>query len=159
MVPQLGITAIPWALFRNWGILMITASGSGIALLTGLLPKWNKEKWACRTRSDDTYILRTCIGDQHCIVLLGNRHGLDLEDLAGGQNNMNSSANSWTRAAVLTLSGAWTFHLISGRAIRRKRGFCSLLAALAFSTSSLPAKRGSQRALASHSSLWECSGT
>ena len=45
---QLGIAAIPCRLHQDWAILLLTAGGTLLALITGALPQWRFEKWACR---------------------------------------------------------------------------------------------------------------
>lgn len=43
MLLQLGVAAIPCGISKNWGILLITAAGTTLSLLTGLLPQWKGE--------------------------------------------------------------------------------------------------------------------
>ncbi|KIW62680.1 hypothetical protein PV04_10833 [Phialophora macrospora] len=45
---QLGISIIPWALYGDWIIFLVTAAGTLFALLTGSLHQWNCEKWPGR---------------------------------------------------------------------------------------------------------------
>lgn len=123
LLVQLGIAIIPWGLSGDWGILIITACGIALALTTGLLPQWKKEKWACRPKSKDTYVLTRGNGAQHAIVILGNKHGLNLEDLAAGQSNIEASTNSLTRAALLTLSTFWILLLITSAGLKRNTWF------------------------------------
>lgn len=85
-VVQLGISAIPFALYRDWNIFLVTVAGTILAYVSGALPQWQKEKWACRIldkRKDVALTLGN--GMQHVIVVLGSKGGLDLEDMAGGQ--------------------------------------------------------------------------
>jgi hypothetical protein len=87
-VVQLGISAIPFALHRDWNIFLVTAAGTILAYASGALPQWRKEKWACRTlnkRKDVALTLGN--GTQHVVVVLGAKGGLDLEDMAGGQSS------------------------------------------------------------------------
>ena len=42
---QLGISIIPWVLYSDWAILLVTAAGTLFALLTGSLRQWKGEKW------------------------------------------------------------------------------------------------------------------
>lgn len=44
IVLQLRIASIPLALFGDWGILMVTSTGTMLALPPGSLPQWKKEK-------------------------------------------------------------------------------------------------------------------
>jgi hypothetical protein len=80
---QLVIAAIPFVTFGDWGTLAITTGGIILCLVTGSLPQWRTEKWACRRNTKKTFVLTHGNGAQHAIVILGNSHGLDLEDLAG----------------------------------------------------------------------------
>ncbi|KAI2742526.1 hypothetical protein DTO013E5_3546 [Penicillium roqueforti] len=123
MLLQLGIAAIPCGLFGDWGILIITACGNVLAIVTGVLPQWKKEKWACRPKSKYSYILTRGNGAQHAIVILGNGHGLNLEDLASGQSNVESSTNTLTRAVLLALSIFWVLLLIAAAGLRGNTWF------------------------------------
>ncbi|RBQ81685.1 hypothetical protein VDGD_07562 [Verticillium dahliae] len=118
MALQLGLAAVPLAVSGHWGILLITACGTLLALLTGLLPQWRLEKWACRMSSRDAYVLTRGNGAQHAIVILGNGHGMNLADLAAGQNNLDTSAHHWTRGSVLALAILWILLLITAAGIR-----------------------------------------
>lgn len=120
---QLGIAAVPCALFGDWGILMVTAVGASLSLATGFLPQWSKEKWACRRGARDNYIITRGNGAQHAIVILGNKHGLNLEDLAAGQDNVEVSANGLTRVALLALSTLWTLLLIAAAGMEANTWF------------------------------------
>ena len=113
MVVQLGIAAIPCGLFGDWGILLITGCGITLSLATGLLPQWEKEKWACRSNAKHSFILTRGNGAQHAIVVLGNGHGFNLEDLASGQSNTLVVTNTWTRIALLALAALWILLLIT----------------------------------------------
>lgn len=84
-VVQLAIASIPWGVWGDWSIFMTTACGIGCAFASGALPQWKAEKWSCRKNSKKTITLTRGNGTRHCIVILGNGVGLDLEDLAGGR--------------------------------------------------------------------------
>ncbi|KIW32331.1 uncharacterized protein PV07_03885 [Cladophialophora immunda] len=45
---QLGFSIIPLALYDDWAIFLVTAAGTLLALLTGSLRQWNREKWPGR---------------------------------------------------------------------------------------------------------------
>ncbi|KAJ5888327.1 hypothetical protein N7495_008368 [Penicillium taxi] len=107
LIVQLGVAVIPCGLFGDWGVLMITAIGNALAFATGLLPQWKKEKWACRDKSPGNFVLTRGNGAQHSILILGNRHGLTLEDLALWQSSFDASTNLLTRVALLALSTLW----------------------------------------------------
>jgi hypothetical protein len=111
---QLIIAAIPCGLFGDWGILMITGS----------LPAWTREKWACRCESEDDYILTGGYGNQHAIIILGNGHGLNLEDLAvGGGNDMEVIQGPGTTLAVFLLAVSWVLLLITASALKTNPWF------------------------------------
>lgn len=86
MLIQLGIAAIPWGLYNDWGVFLVTACGTVLALLTGSLPQWRFEKWACRRDSKKTVILTGGNGTRHVMVIQGVGKGLDLEDLAAADS-------------------------------------------------------------------------
>ncbi|KAJ5767328.1 uncharacterized protein N7511_004944 [Penicillium nucicola] len=100
-VVQLGVSAIPFGLYRDWSIFLVTVAGTILAYASGALPQWRKEKWACRTlekRKDIALTLGN--GTQHVIVVLGANGGLDLEDMAGGQLSHDEN-EGWTRRGRL----------------------------------------------------------
>jgi hypothetical protein len=85
-VVQLGIAAIPWALWGDWSILLVTAFGITFAFASGSLPQWKAEKYNCRKNVTKTVILTRGNGHRTgCIVIISDGSGLDLEDLAAGQ--------------------------------------------------------------------------
>ncbi|EXJ85220.1 hypothetical protein A1O3_05895 [Capronia epimyces CBS 606.96] len=120
---QLGIAAIPCGLFGDWGILLITIAGILLSFATGSLPQWRAEKWACRQNSTKSVILTKGNGSQHAIVIVGNGKGLDLEDLAAGQTNVNFSASWDTRAWTLILATLWILLLITAGGLSRNTWF------------------------------------
>jgi hypothetical protein len=110
---QLVIAAIPIATSGDWSILMITISGTAFALITGSLPQWRAEKWACRRSSPNTYILTRGNGAQHAIVFLGNGKGLNLEDLAVAGQMKYRSSDILTRLCLAIISILWVSLLIT----------------------------------------------
>ena len=82
---QLGVAAIPFGLYYDWGVFMITVAGTGLALVTGALPQWKAEKNACRKGSRKTIAITRGNGARHVMVIIGRGRGLDLEDLSGGE--------------------------------------------------------------------------
>jgi len=67
---------------HDWLPLAIAVAGNGLAYLPLVLLPWKAEKWRCRRKAKASFILTRGNGHQHAIVILGNRHGLHLEDLA-----------------------------------------------------------------------------
>jgi hypothetical protein len=123
IVLQLAIATVPCGLHGDWTILSITVVGICLALATGSLPQWKREKWACRTGSNDTYVLTRGNGAQHAVVIIGNGKGLNLEDLAAGQVNMDSTLGTFTRVAVLILSFFWIILLITSAGVKEQTWF------------------------------------
>lgn len=123
---QLGIAAIPCGLFGDWGILMITVCGIILSFVMASLPQWKKEKWACRRLdqdSDKNVVLTRGNGSQHAIVILGSKGFLNLEDLAGGQTNVDVSASNTTRVAIAGLAFLWILLLITAAGLKRNTWF------------------------------------
>ncbi|KAJ5514323.1 hypothetical protein N7463_003875 [Penicillium fimorum] len=110
-IVQLGVAAIPFGLYGNWGILLITAAGIVLSFSTGALSQWSKEKWACRSGAKKTFVLTSGNGSQHAIVIQGNGMGLDLEDLAA--NDPGIIASCKTRLAITALAALWIVLLIT----------------------------------------------
>jgi hypothetical protein len=116
---QLGIAAIPIATSGDWRILLITVGGIAFAFITGSLPQWRAEKWACRRSSPNTYVLTRGNGAQHAIVILGNRRGLNLEDLAVAGQAKCPSSNILTRLFLAVISVLWVSLLITAAGVTR----------------------------------------
>ncbi|EXJ66858.1 uncharacterized protein A1O5_10053 [Cladophialophora psammophila CBS 110553] len=128
---QLLIAAIPTILpQRNWGILLITAAGSLLAIITGSLPQWMEEKYACRKDSKDTYILTKGNGHQHVFVIdngptliekLENGKtrkigtSLNMEDLA----IQSPQSTRLARFTLVVLATSWVFFLITAGGIEQ----------------------------------------
>lgn len=123
IIVQLSIAAIPMGCFGNWSILIITIIGTILSFATVLLPQWKTEKWACRTHSNKTYIITRGNGAQNAIVILGNGHGFNLEDLASGQVNTHVAANTFTRVALSILFVFWILLLIVAAGIKQNTWF------------------------------------
>lgn len=119
---QLGIAAIPCGVFGDWSIFLITIAGILLSFVTGSLPQWKREKWACRIKSDKDVILTRGNG-QHAIIILGERKGFDLEDLAAGQTNVDVSAAPETRFALTGLATLWILLLITAAGIKQNTWF------------------------------------
>lgn len=118
---QLGISAIPFGLYGNYGVFLITASAILLCLLTGCQPQWAREKWACRQIEPGkkrTYIMTRGNGAQHAIVIECNGCGLNLEDLCTGFDNLDSPAISVsTRLSMVALGILWVVLLITSSAL------------------------------------------
>jgi len=83
-IVQLGISIIPWILFGDWLIFLVTSAGTLLAIASGGLPQWRQEKWECR-RGKKIIALTRGNGAQHVLLINGvDDDSLDLEDLAAG---------------------------------------------------------------------------
>lgn len=115
IVVQWVVACIP--LFRDHDAftLVLTSSGTFLALSCGSLRRWSEEKWCCRANTKQNFALLEGNGGQHLMVLYGNGVGLNFEDLAGGR------VSRGTKPVVYTLIQAllWVVLLI---AIAREGG-------------------------------------
>ncbi|KDQ18344.1 hypothetical protein BOTBODRAFT_79354, partial [Botryobasidium botryosum FD-172 SS1] len=88
ILAQLGIAAIPGALGGDWMPLAIIAAGTILALLSGALPQWGREKWAARDVGEgkrDVICLTRGNGSKLALVIISEGCGLRLEDLASAR--------------------------------------------------------------------------
>lgn len=95
-VVQMGISSIPWVLWGDWSIFLVTGTGILLALASGSFPQWGAEKWSCRRESTKTAALTKGNGSKDCIVIIGGGAGLDLEDLSGGREVDIPHTRIWT---------------------------------------------------------------
>ncbi|RYN62507.1 hypothetical protein AA0118_g5461 [Alternaria tenuissima] len=62
----------------------------------------------------NTYALTRGNGSQHALIILGNGHGLDLEDLAAGIETLETAAAGWKTKTFLFIMGwSWILLLIA----------------------------------------------
>ncbi|KAH6641068.1 hypothetical protein F5144DRAFT_484354 [Chaetomium tenue] len=120
-IVQLGVSAIPYGIFRDWSILLVTGSGIVLSFVSGALSQWSKEKWACRTKTKKTVVLTCGNGSQHAIVIRGTGLGLDLEDLAAP--DAGPSSRWGTNLAVIVLGILWILLLITASGITENTWF------------------------------------
>lgn len=76
---QLGISAIPFALYRYWSVFLITVCGTILSYALSILPTRLQLSRRIPHRS---VALTEGNGSRHVIVILGDTDGLDLFDLA-----------------------------------------------------------------------------
>lgn len=124
---QLGLAAIPFGLYGNWGVFLITVCAILLCLATGAQHQWRREKWACRQIEPGkkrTYIMTRGNGAQHAIAIQCNGCGLNLEDLATGFDNLDSPSISLaTRIAMVLLGILWVLLLITASALTEQAWF------------------------------------
>lgn len=117
---QIGIAVIPWALYDDWGIMMITLCGNFLVAATCALPQWTQEKWGGPQLTRDKV---TCLtrgnGHLHIMVFIGTRGSWDLERLA----NRTSVPRQETRWISLLLAVLWTCLLISVSGLQENTWF------------------------------------
>ena len=115
---QLGIAAIPWAINDQWDTFMVTAAGNLFAVISGSLPQWRREKWACPKRGGQTVAITEGNGSRSVIVIQGKPGvGLDLEILARGTRT--APASRFTRLANTVLAVLWILLLITVAAMKQ----------------------------------------
>ncbi|CAG8977317.1 hypothetical protein HYALB_00009188 [Hymenoscyphus albidus] len=108
---QLGIAAVPCGLYREWEILVITAVGTLLAWLMGVLQERSTSN---RRNTKKTFILTKGPGYGHAIVILGTGDGLDLDDMANEVSFRESKMRYRISIAVdLLLVILWTALLIT----------------------------------------------
>lgn len=125
---QLGIAAIPCGTQGSWEVFLLTAVGTALAFLTGSLPQWRQERWACRRNSKKTFALSHGNGAQHVLVIQGAGRGLDLEDMAISVEKI--TYNWKTKVASGLLTTLWGGLLISVSGVRRQTWFFLAVGAL-----------------------------
>lgn len=90
LVIQHGIALIPFLVNGDWGALLVTGTGSVLALATASLPQWRAEKFGCRKDSKKMVAITRGNGARHIVIIRGNGNCLDLEDLAAGEGPRDS---------------------------------------------------------------------
>ena len=131
MVSQIAISAIPWGLYHDWSIFLITVCGTMLALFTGALPQWRKEKWACRQQGKPkSVILTQGQGSQYAVVIMTTKNGFDLEDLAGARTISYNRPVWLTKFCVGTLGVFWVLLLIAAAGIKTNTWFFLLVGGL-----------------------------
>ncbi|KAK7032593.1 hypothetical protein VNI00_012856 [Paramarasmius palmivorus] len=138
IIIQLGVSAIPFAVFGDWSIFLVTVAGTILSLLTSTLPQWGSEKWACRRKTDKVFCLTGGNGQRRVMVILSNGNALDLEDLAGAESPMVARNRTrgafglpiaflFTQAASLFLAALWILMLITVTGIKEHAWFLLLV--------------------------------
>ncbi|KAM7219242.1 hypothetical protein V8F06_005411 [Rhypophila decipiens] len=89
---QLTIAAIPIILEGDWGIMLITAGGTFLALVFGAIPQWTVEKLPGRMRSRSVFALTSGNGAKDIMVIRGLGKCWDLEDFAALDSPRNARA-------------------------------------------------------------------
>ncbi|KAK4234593.1 hypothetical protein C8A03DRAFT_18532 [Achaetomium macrosporum] len=85
---QFGIATVPAipAVGGDWSVLFITAVGTLLIQMIGLLPQWVAEKLPNRQHARGTYALTAGNGSRDIIVIIGGGKCLDLEEMANAES-------------------------------------------------------------------------
>ncbi|KAI1176860.1 hypothetical protein F4777DRAFT_236376 [Nemania sp. FL0916] len=126
MMVQAGLAAIPCFLHGHSSILLITLAGIALSFATGSLAQWTFDKWACGRQSEKTVILTEGDGSQHAMIIIGDRKGLDLEELAAVSSTPTSPAPSWLVSIVA--AALWILLLESAVKIQEYTGYLFAIA-------------------------------
>lgn len=125
ILAQLSLATIPIARAHEWDVMLITAAGTLLVQLAGCLPQWRAEKLPNRQASKATYALTQGNGAREVVIIQGNAHCLDLEELSAAQSPRNlriwgkfddkkHNRGFWlTRAAVVAQSLLWLLLLVN----------------------------------------------
>ncbi|KAJ6436689.1 hypothetical protein O9K51_10808 [Purpureocillium lavendulum] len=97
MFIQLIIAAVPTVQTRGheWGIVAVTAVGTVLAMLMGVLPQWWAEKMPNRRDSKKVFALTAGNGSRDIMIIKGEGRCLDLEELATLDSPR--TARPWTK--------------------------------------------------------------
>lgn len=122
MIVQIVLSIVPWIVYDDWAIFLITICGTILALVTGALPQWQMEKWAGRPLGAGKKKV-TCLtrgnGSSHIMVLLGDSDAWDVESLAGAK----SKVLKGTVLVTMVLAVLWTALLISASGLKEHSWF------------------------------------
>lgn len=113
---QLGVASIPLARDGEWGVFLITSTGTAAAFLAGQLPQWQIEKLPLKQRSTKHIALTSGNGSREIMIIYGGGKCLDLEELAAGESPRSDRA--WEASKVLSRPVKDK----NGRQLRHKNG-------------------------------------
>lgn len=120
VLAQIGIAMVPWAVYDDWGVMVITLCGSLLAAVTSSMRQWTQEKWASRKLQREKV---TCLtrgnGHHHIMVLLGAPGAWDVETMA----TRTLVTQPETRWISLLLAMLWTCLLVSISGLREHTWF------------------------------------
>lgn len=115
MIVQQVIAAIPWFVHGDWGVFLVTASGTLFAVLTGSLPQWAAEKWPAPTLwKQKTVALTRGNGQEYAMVVLAHEGAWDLEAMSSARLSMRAET-AWV---LLALTVLWSLLLITVSGLR-----------------------------------------
>ncbi|KAI0033983.1 hypothetical protein K488DRAFT_77551 [Vararia minispora EC-137] len=114
---QHAIAAAPGIIHSNWLVLLLTATGTVLALAAGALPQWKLEKWAARAVAPshsgsprrEVISLTQGNGSKHVIVIISEQCGVRFEDLAAARD----AYSLYTVPIIAILTILWIAHLLT----------------------------------------------
>jgi hypothetical protein len=115
------IAVIPWILYGDWLILMVTACGTIASLITGSLGQWRDEKWPGRRmrKAGKVVALTRGNGHPHVMVIVSEGIGWDLESMA----TASGSSRRDTRFIFSLLALWWTLLLVTVSGLKQNTWF------------------------------------
>lgn len=115
LIAQVAMAIIPWVVYSDWTIALITFCGILLALITSAMPQWIQEKWSARRieRHKVTCLTRGN-GSRHVMVIIAAPGAWDVETLATGS----SSPRPETKGMTLGLMVLWTCLLVNVSGIK-----------------------------------------
>jgi hypothetical protein len=128
---QLALASIPGIVYGDWSILLTTGCGTILALGTGALPEWRKEKWSGHPRLKDDTSKTICLtagnGSNHVIVITSDGpDDLDLEALASARFD----AGHYTKGVTIFFAVCWVCLLFTIAGIKENSWFLLMIGAL-----------------------------
>lgn len=125
---QLAVSLVPWIVYRDWSIFLVTAAGTLLAVVGSSLPQWRQEKWACPSDGGATVAITQGNGSRHVVLIENNRQskvGLDLKILACATRVFKPTLETRTITVVLTLLWVMLLITVSGM---EEHTWCTLIA-------------------------------
>lgn len=85
---QLGVAAIPFALYRDYSALLVTGAGTILTILMAALLQWHTEKFSGQHGCKKVITITSGNGALNVLVVVnpGVKGSIDLEDLTSGQS-------------------------------------------------------------------------
>lgn len=109
---QLAISGVPFIAYGDWSTLLVTVTGTLLALFGGALPQWRNEKWGNHyDQTGYTFCLTRGNGFQHVVVIRNDPKGcLNLESLALPRR---TGCSRSCKAMVAFLALSWILFLVN----------------------------------------------
>ena len=138
IVIQQVLAAVPWIVWGDWGIFLVTISGTFICLITAGLPQWTAEKWPapCIDEGKKKLIALTRgNGTQFVMIVICETGAWDLEAMASSR----SAVHPETRWFTFAFSILWTILLITVTALKDHTWFLIAIGGLGMLQNALAA--------------------